>query len=52
MQSQEVSDAVMPNENGENANENTREVPTIQCFSSKQKYKDLKSRLKYLLYVS
>jgi len=51
MHSQEVPDALIPNENGEVENNDAEEVSRSQCHSSKQKYKELKSRLKYLLYV-
>ena len=51
MHSQEVSDAVMPSENGEAGNNDAEEVSKSQCYSSRQKYKELKNRLKYLLYV-
>lgn len=51
MHSQEASDVVMPNGNGETGNDNSGGAPASQSYSSKKKYKELKNRLKYLLYV-
>lgn len=51
MHSQEVSDTVMPGGNGEATGGNTQEASGSHYYS-RQKYRELKSRLKYLIYVS
>ena len=52
MHSQEATDAVMPTENGETDKDNNGGASGSRTYSSKKKYKELKNRLKYLLYVS
>ena len=50
MHSQEVSDAVTPSDNGDAAVGGAQEASSRNY--SRQKYRELKSRLKYLIYVS
>lgn len=45
----EISEAGKPSENGEPSNQSVQETPDLTVS---QKYRELRSKLKYLIYVS